>query len=77
MLVPNSSWSGTPKVSISKLVELPYTSEAAIYNTVRSGGPSQVTIASIPSQYAPQLSSLAAEGYDVNKAASYSFNYFP
>jgi len=31
----------------------------------------------VPSQYAPQLSSLAAEGYDVNKAASYSFNYFP
>jgi len=76
-LVPNASWSGTPKVSISKLVELPYTSEAAIYNSIRSGGPSAVTIAGIPSQYAPQLSALAAQGYDVNKAASYSFNYFP
>ena len=76
-LVPNTSWSGTPKVSISKLVELPYTSEAAIYNSIRSGGPSAVTIAGIPSQYAPQLSALAAQGYDVNKAASYSFNYFP
>jgi peptide/nickel transport system substrate-binding protein len=75
--VPNSSWSGTPKVSISKLVELPYTSEAAIYNSVRSGGPSQITIGNIPSQYAPQLSALANEGYNVNKAASYSFNYFP
>ncbi len=41
------------------------------------GWPEPVTIANIPSQYAPQLSSLAAEGYDVNKAASYSFNYFP
>jgi len=76
-LVPNPDWSGTPKPSIAKLVELPYTSEAAIYNTVRSGGPSAVTIANVPSQYAPQLSGLAAEGYDVNKAASYSFNYFP
>ena len=75
--VPNPDWSGTPKPSIAKLVELPYTSEAAIYNTVRSGGPSAATIASMPSQYAPQLSALAAEGYDVNKAASYSFNYFP
>jgi peptide/nickel transport system substrate-binding protein len=75
--VPNPDWSGNPKPSISKLVELPYTSEAAIYNTVRSGGPSAATIASIPSQYAPQLNSLAGEGYDVNKAASYSFNYFP
>ena len=76
-LVPNPSYSGSPKPSIAKFVELPFTSEAAIYNQVRSGGPSAITIANIPSQYAPQLSSLAAEGYDVNKAASYSFNYFP
>lgn len=76
-LVPNPDWSGSPKPSIAKLVELPYTSEAAIYNTIRSGGPSAVTIATVPSQYAPQLSSLGAEGYEVNKAASYSFNYFP
>jgi peptide/nickel transport system substrate-binding protein len=79
VLVPNPDWSGTPKPSIAKLVELPYTSEAAIYNTIKSGGPAQVTIGSVPSQYAPQLNSLAATGtgYDINKAASYSFNYFP
>jgi peptide/nickel transport system substrate-binding protein len=76
-LVPNPAWSGSPKPSIAKLVELPYTSEAAIYNTIRSGGPSAVTVGSVPSQYAPQLSTLAGEGYVVNKAASYSFNYFP
>jgi peptide/nickel transport system substrate-binding protein len=76
-LVPNPHWSGTPKPSIAKLVELPFTSEAAIYNTVKSGGPSAVTIANVPSQYAPQLSGLGAQGYDVNKASSYSFNYFP
>jgi peptide/nickel transport system substrate-binding protein len=74
---PNPDWSGNPKPSISKLVELPFTSEAAIYNTVRSGGPNSATIANIPSQYAPQLNALAGEGYNVNKAASYSFNYFP
>jgi len=77
VLVPNPDWSGTPKPSIAKLVELPYTSEAAIYNTIKSGGPSAVTIANVPAQYAPQLPGLGAEGYDVNKAASYSFNYFP
>jgi len=75
--VPDPAWSGTPKVSISKFVELPFTSEAAIYNTIRSGGPNQVTIGGVPSQYAPQESALTAEGYDLNKAASYSFNYFP
>jgi peptide/nickel transport system substrate-binding protein len=75
--VPNPDFSGTPKPSIAKLVELPYTSEAAIYNSERSGGPSQITIGNVPSQYAPQLSQLGAEGYTINKAASYSFNYFP
>lgn len=76
-LVPNPDWSGTPKPSISKLVELPFTSEAAIYNELKSGGPGAITVGNVPSQYAPQLNSLASEGYDVNKAASYSFNYFP
>ena len=76
-LVPNPDYSGSPKPTISKLVELPFTSEAAIYNEERSGGPSTITVGNVPSQYAPQLSTLGAEGYDVNKAASYSFNYFP
>lgn len=75
--VPNPAWSGTPKPSIAKFVELPFTSEAAIYNQVKSGGPSSITVGNIPSQYAPQLSSIGSEGYIVSKAASYSFNYFP
>jgi peptide/nickel transport system substrate-binding protein len=75
--VPNPAWSGTPKPSIAKFVELPFTSEAAIYNQIKSGGPSSITVGNIPSQYAPQISSLGAQGYDINKAASYSFNYFP
>ena len=76
-LVPNPNFSGSPKPSIAKLVELPFTSEAAIYNQMRSGGPSAITIGNVPAQYAPQLSQLASGGYTVNKAASYSFNYFP
>jgi peptide/nickel transport system substrate-binding protein len=76
-LVPNPSYSGSPKPTISKLVELPFTSEEAIYNEMRSGGPSSITIGNIPAQYAPQTSTLASGGYTINKAASYSFNYFP
>jgi peptide/nickel transport system substrate-binding protein len=76
-LVPNPDYSGSPKPSISKFVELPFTSEDAIYNEIRSGGPSAVTIGNIPAQYAKQAPALAAEGYQDNKAASYSFNYFP
>lgn len=76
-LVPNPQYSGSVKATISKLVELPFTSEAAIYNQEKSGGPSAITVGNVPSQYAPQLNSLASAGYQVNKAASYSFNYFP
>ncbi len=76
-LVPNPDYSGSPKPTISKLVELPFTSEAAIYNLMRSGGPSALTIVNLPSQYAPQVTTLVSEGYTDNKAASYSFNYFP
>jgi peptide/nickel transport system substrate-binding protein len=58
-------------------VTLPFTSEAAVCNELRSSGPSALTVASLPQQYAPQASTLTAEGYNYNKAASYSFNYFP
>ena len=75
-LVPNPDYSGS-KPSISKFVELPFTSEAAIYNEIKSGGPKAVTVGSIPSQYAPQVNGLASAGYTVSRAASYSFNYFP
>jgi peptide/nickel transport system substrate-binding protein len=77
VLVPNPAYSGTPKPSISKFVELPFTSEDAIYNTIRSGGPSAVTIGTIPPQYAPQIPTLEGEGYQDNKAGYYGFNYFP
>jgi peptide/nickel transport system substrate-binding protein len=73
-LVPNPKYSGSPKPTISKFVELPYTSEAPIYNAIRSGGPSAITIGNVPPQYAPQLPALAKEGYDINRAAYYGFN---
>ena len=76
-LVRNPSYSGSPKPTISKLVELPYTSDAASYIALRSGGPSAVTVANIPPEYAPAIPTLTAEGYDFNRAASYSFSYFP
>jgi peptide/nickel transport system substrate-binding protein len=76
-LVPNPAYSGSPKPTISKLVELSFASDAASDLAVRSGGPSAVTVANIPSQYARQIPTLAAEGYDVNGAASYSISYLP
>jgi peptide/nickel transport system substrate-binding protein len=76
-LVPNPSYSGSPKPTISKLIELPFTTDAASYIALRSGGPSAVTVASLPPEYAPAIPTLTAEGYELNPAASYSFTYFP
>jgi len=76
-LVPNPSYSGSPKPTISKLVELPYATDAASYIALRSGGPSAVTVANLPSQYTSAIPTLTSEGYELNRAASYSFQYFP
>ena len=67
-LVPNPSYSGSPKPTIAKLVELSFDSDAASYFALRSGGPSSVTIANIPPEYASVIPTLAAEGYDVSRA---------
>ena len=61
-LVPNPDYSGSPKPTISKFVELPFTSDAAIFNEIRSGGPSALTVANLPSPYAPQISTVEARG---------------
>jgi peptide/nickel transport system substrate-binding protein len=76
-LVPNPSYSGSPKPTISKLVELPYPSDTASYIALRSGGPSAVTVANLPAEYAPAIPTLTAEGYELNPAAVYTFSYFP
>jgi peptide/nickel transport system substrate-binding protein len=76
-IVPNRHYSGAPKPTIAKLVELPFTSEAAIFNEMRSVGPSGITIGTVPPQYAPQVRTLAKEGFVINKAASYGYSYFP
>ncbi len=75
-LSANPDYSGSPKPTISTLVEIPFTDNSAIFNQIRSGGPSALTVVSLPSEYALQASTVTSEGYELNKAASYSFNYF-
>lgn len=76
VLVPNPAWSGTPKPTISKFVEVPFTSDTAIFNEIRAGGPNALTIAGLPPQDVPQLPAVESEGYTDLKASGYSFNYF-
>lgn len=53
--VPNTAYSGSPKPSISKFVELPFTSDTAIFNEMLSGGPSALTVTALPAQDVPKL----------------------
>ena len=53
--VPNPTYSGSPKPTIAKFVELPYTSDTAAFNEFSSGGPSAVTIGYLPPQDVPQV----------------------
>ncbi|MGO9907245.1 MAG: ABC transporter substrate-binding protein [Solirubrobacteraceae bacterium] len=76
-LVPNPGYSGLPKLTIAKLIELPFTSDTAIFNEIRAAGPSGLTIANLPSQCAPQIPTVKSQGYGYNAAASCSVNYFP
>ncbi len=75
--VPNKSYSGPVKASISKFVEVPFTSEASLIDQIKSTGPAGLTVGYIPSQYQPLTASLASQGYDVNMASLYSYNSFP
>jgi peptide/nickel transport system substrate-binding protein len=76
-LSTNPDYSGSPKPTISKFVEVPFTTDTATFDEVKSGGPSALTISALPAQDVPQESSVEAEGYSVNKAALYSVNFFP
>ncbi len=75
--VPNTKYSGSNKPSISKFVELPFTSESALVDQLKSQGPSGVSVAYIPAQDQPLTAQFKSLGYDVNMAASYSVNFFP
>ncbi len=75
--MPNATYSGSPKPTITAFVEVPFTDDAAEFNQIRAGGPNALTIANLPATYAPQSATVEAEGYALNKANSYSFNFFP
>jgi peptide/nickel transport system substrate-binding protein len=75
--VPNTHYTGPIKPTIAKFVEVPFTSESALVDQVKSQGPSNLTIAYLPSQDAPLSSQVQSEGYDINKASTYGIYYFP
>jgi peptide/nickel transport system substrate-binding protein len=75
--VPNRAYSGPVKPSVAKFIEIPFTSESALADEMKSQGPSGLNVSYLPAQYAPLTNQYKSLGYDVNMAASYSINYFP
>ncbi|HTW06829.1 MAG TPA: ABC transporter substrate-binding protein [Acidimicrobiales bacterium] len=75
--VPNPDYSGSPKPKLAEFVEVPFTSDEAILNELKSGGPNALQVAELPDEYLPQLSSIEAEGYTAVNFPSFSFSYFP
>lgn len=74
-LVPNRRYSGSPKPSIAKLVELPFSSDSALLDEIKAAGPKAITIAGLPALDAPQAGAVASEGYGISRAASYAIGY--
>ncbi len=75
--VPNPSYGGSPKPTLSKFVEVPFTSDQAILNEIKSGGPKALSMAELPDEYLPQLKSVEGEGYNAVNFTDYSISYFP
>ncbi|MGB9483943.1 MAG: ABC transporter substrate-binding protein, partial [Candidatus Dormiibacterota bacterium] len=74
-MVPNEEYSGSPKPTISAFEELPFTSETAEYNALRSGS---LTIGYIDSTELAQRSSVEKdEGYKFAPWYTFSTEYAP
>ncbi|MHB1533364.1 MAG: ABC transporter substrate-binding protein [Acidimicrobiales bacterium] len=75
--VPNPSYSGSPKPTITKFVELPFTNNAAELTALKTNGTAGLTVGYLPPEDATQQSTLASEGYATQSAYTLSYNFFP
>ena len=75
-LAPNPDYSGSPKPSIAKFVELPFTDNNAQLTALKTTGPNGLTIGYLPPEDSSQQNSLEGEGYSLQSAYTFSFNYF-
>jgi peptide/nickel transport system substrate-binding protein len=74
-MVPNKDYSGTPKPTISAFEELPFTSDTAEFDALRSGS---LTIGYIPTLDLAQKTTLEKqEGYSFAPWYDFGITYFP
>jgi peptide/nickel transport system substrate-binding protein len=83
--VPNTSYSGSPKPSLAKFEEVPFTTEDAEYNVLQAGaaGGQKIDVGYLPTTDAPPKPANATvgrnpvNGYYLDPLYSWSINYFP
>jgi peptide/nickel transport system substrate-binding protein len=75
--VPNKDYSGSPKPTLAKFVEVPYTAESAMIDQIKSQGTAALSVGYIPSQYQPLTGSFKSLGYDVNMGSTYTTDFIP
>ncbi|MHB1526977.1 MAG: ABC transporter substrate-binding protein [Candidatus Dormibacteria bacterium] len=74
-MVPNKAYSGSPKPTIAAFVEMPFTTDTAEFNALRSGS---LTIGYIPVQDLGQRTFLEKQqGYRYSPWYAFGFVYFP
>ncbi len=74
VFVPNPTYSGPVKPTISKFVELPFTTESAEFNVLRSG--SGLQYGYIPVADLSQKTALTSSGFTFTPWILFSFNYW-
>ncbi|MGA3215291.1 MAG: ABC transporter substrate-binding protein [Acidimicrobiales bacterium] len=75
--VPNKSYSGSDKPHLSQFNELPFTTDAAEYDTLRAGNSIQVGYIPIDEAPAKGGSNPAGSGYTMAPWPIWGFNYIP
>jgi peptide/nickel transport system substrate-binding protein len=80
--VPNKSYSGPVKPTLAQFKEVPFTTEAAEYNVLRSGSGSKLSVGYLPTSDAPKkpagakVGSNPVPGYTLDPLYGWAINYF-
>jgi peptide/nickel transport system substrate-binding protein len=73
VLVPNTHYSGSPKPQLKELVERPFTSDIAEFNSLLAG--TGLTTGFVPDEDSSQVKTLESDGYKVFSTPTYGINY--
>jgi peptide/nickel transport system substrate-binding protein len=73
VFVPNNKYSGSDKPKLASFEELPFTSNSAEFNGIKSG--QSIDVGFIPPEDAAQVSQMKSQGYSVNAWVDWNYNF--